>query len=108
MTIVHFITHPEVAIDATIPVPDWPLSPVGIRRMQAAAQRPCAVTVRSVFSSGERKALDATNILADHLGLSAIARTTVQRPAICRKTNSRPRWTNSLLDLSRTSRNQKG
>ena len=36
MTIVHFITHPEVVIDPTIPVPDWPLSPVGIRRMQAA------------------------------------------------------------------------
>jgi broad specificity phosphatase PhoE len=72
MTIVHFITHPEVAIDPTIPVPDWPLSPVGIRRMQAAVQRPWVVAVRSVFCSAERKAVDAANILAEHRRLSAI------------------------------------
>jgi broad specificity phosphatase PhoE len=69
MTIVHFITHPEVVIDPTIPVPDWPLSPVGIRRMQAAIRRPWVASVRSVFSSSERKAVDAANILTEHLGL---------------------------------------
>ena len=64
MTIVHFITHPEVVIDPTIPVPGWPL-----RRMQAAIRRPWVASVRSTFSSSERKAADAANILAEHLGL---------------------------------------
>jgi broad specificity phosphatase PhoE len=72
MTIVHFITHPEVVIDPIIPVPDWPLSPVGIRRMQLAVQRPWVATARSLFSSAERKASDAANILAEHLGLRAV------------------------------------
>jgi broad specificity phosphatase PhoE len=72
MTILHFITHPEVAIDATIPVPDWPLSPFGIRRMQAAAQRPWVASVRSLFSSAERKAMDAAAVLSEHLKLTAI------------------------------------
>jgi broad specificity phosphatase PhoE len=69
VALVHFITHPEVVIDPTIPVPDWPLSPVGIRRMLAAIRRPWVASVRSVFSSSERKAVDAANILAEHLGL---------------------------------------
>jgi broad specificity phosphatase PhoE len=70
MTIVHFITHPEVAIDPDIPVPDWPLSPVGTRRMRAAVRRPWMATVRSVFSSGERKAMDAAAVLASRLRLN--------------------------------------
>ena len=72
MTVVHFITHPEVIIDPDIPVPDWPLSPVGIRRMQAAIQRPFVAGVRFVFSSSERKAINAASILAEHLGLKPI------------------------------------
>ena len=64
MAIVHFITHPEVSIDAAVPVPDWPLSPVGRRRMQAAMRRPWLAGVRSVFCSAERKATDAAGIVA--------------------------------------------
>ena len=70
MTSIHFITHPEVIIDPTIPVPDWQLSPVGIQRMQAAMRRPWMASVRSIFSSTERKAMDAAKILGEHLGLS--------------------------------------
>ena len=69
MRIVHFITHPEVVIDPAIPVPEWPLSPVGIRRMQAALHRPWMASVLSVFCSTERKALDAANVLAGHLAI---------------------------------------
>ena len=29
MPVVFFITHPDVAIDPTIPVPDWPLNARG-------------------------------------------------------------------------------
>jgi broad specificity phosphatase PhoE len=69
MVIVYFITHPEVSIDAAVPVPDWPLSPVGSRRMQAAMGRPWLAGVRSVFCSAERKAMDAAGIAANYLGL---------------------------------------
>lgn len=72
MTAVHFITHPEVLIDPAVPVPDWPLSSVGRQRMRAALEQPWLRHVRSVFSSAERKARDAADILAGHLGLSAV------------------------------------
>jgi broad specificity phosphatase PhoE len=69
MTVVHFITHPEVTIDPDIPVIAWQLSPTGRRRMTAALQRPWIAMIGSVFCSSERKAADAAGILANHLGL---------------------------------------
>ncbi len=72
MTVVHFMTHPEVTIDPVVPITDWPLSPVGIRRVRAATQRPWIAMIGSVFCSSERKAMDAAGILANHLGLTAI------------------------------------
>jgi broad specificity phosphatase PhoE len=72
MSIVHFVTHPDVVIDPAIPVRDWPLSPVGVHRMQAAVRQPWVASVRSVFSSAERKAMDAVSVLAGHLGLNPV------------------------------------
>ena len=72
MSIVHFITHPEVTIDPAVPVPDWTLSPVGTRRMQLAMTRWWPGGVRAVFSSAERKARDAADIMAGHLQLSPV------------------------------------
>ena len=69
MAAVFFITHPDVAIDPTIPVPDWPLNARGRARMQAMAASPWASGVRHIFSSSERKARDAAQLLADGLGL---------------------------------------
>lgn len=70
MTIVHVITHPEVAIDPAIPVPDWRLSDRGRARMQRLLERPWVGGIAAVFSSAERKARDAAAILADHRGLA--------------------------------------
>jgi len=70
MTIVHFITHPEVAIDPAVPVPDWPLSQRGRQRLRAAIERPWLTGVRAVFSSAERKAREAADILARPFGLT--------------------------------------
>lgn len=70
MPILHFITHPEVVIDPSVPVPDWPLSPEGIRRMGLALEQPWMSQLGSVFSSTERKAMDAAQLVADRLGLS--------------------------------------
>jgi broad specificity phosphatase PhoE len=72
MSIIHFITHPEVMIDPAVPIPDWSLSPVGIRRMRLAVERPWLTGVQSVFSSAERKAMDAAGLLAEKLGLRLV------------------------------------
>lgn len=72
MRIVHFITHPEVVIDPLVPVTDWPLSAVGLRRVGAMLARPWLATVRAVFSSAERKALDMAHMVGDHLGVAPV------------------------------------
>lgn len=67
----YFISHPNVQISAEVPVPQWPLSELGRRRMQAALKQQEAWlgSIRAVYSSAERKALDSAEILAGHLGL---------------------------------------
>jgi broad specificity phosphatase PhoE len=72
MTIAYFVTHPEVVIDPSVPVPEWPLSSQGIRRMMLMLEQPWVGGVRAVFTSSERKALDAAQILAHHLSLSPV------------------------------------
>jgi len=69
MGIVHFITHPEVVIDPAIPVPQWPLSAEGKRRMGLMLRQSWVAGIRAIFSSSERKAMDGAEILAGHLAL---------------------------------------
>jgi len=64
-----FITHPEVVIDPAVPVPQWPLSPLGRRRMERFADDPVLRTIRSLYSSTERKAMDGAAILSARLGV---------------------------------------
>jgi len=66
---VFFITHPDVWIDPRVPVPEWPLDERGQARMRALATRRWVQGVRSICASGERKARDAAQLLADGLGL---------------------------------------
>ena len=85
MSTVYFITHPDVAIDPSVPVADWPLNERGRSRMYAMTARLWARGVDRVFASSERKARDAAQILADGLGLagySVIANPRRKRP-IC-------------------------
>ena len=70
MPTIFFITHPDVVIDPSVPVPDWPLSERGQARMRAMIAHPWARGVRRIFASNERKARDGAQILADGLGLS--------------------------------------
>ncbi|MBM6593787.1 histidine phosphatase family protein [Microvirga pudoricolor] len=65
-----FLTHPEVVIDPAVPVPDWPLSETGLRRMEAFARTLEGSGVTAVHASRERKALDGAEIVAGHLGLA--------------------------------------
>ena len=70
MPAVFFVTHPDVAIDPSVPVPDWPLNERGRARMRAMTAHPWAKGVCHIFASGERKARDGAQMLADGLGLS--------------------------------------
>jgi broad specificity phosphatase PhoE len=69
MAIVHFITHPQVVIDPDLPVPQWPLSAEGKRRMRLMLCQPWVSGIRAIFSSPERKAMDGAEILAGYLVL---------------------------------------
>lgn len=58
-----FVTHPEVAIDPLVQVPDWGLSAKGWRRSTLMGVRPWARGLATVFSSAERKARETAAAL---------------------------------------------
>ena len=64
-----YITHPQVQIDAAVPVPQWGLSPLGQERAQRAASHPWAARLGRVLSSEETKARETAEILAGASGL---------------------------------------
>ncbi len=66
---VWFVTHPAVVIDPAVPVPDWPLTEAGRARMRAALDLPWTRGLAAIWSSTERKAIDAAEILAAGTGL---------------------------------------
>ncbi|HEY1751996.1 MAG TPA: histidine phosphatase family protein [Caulobacteraceae bacterium] len=64
-----FITHPEVEIDAAIPVTRWRLSERGVQRMAAFVTCDVVAGVGEVWASGETKAIQAAELLATRFGL---------------------------------------
>jgi broad specificity phosphatase PhoE len=68
MTLVYFITHPNVVIDPKVPVPRWRLSLRGQRRMMRLLAQPWIERLGAVYCSTEQKAIDGAEILAGHLG----------------------------------------
>jgi broad specificity phosphatase PhoE len=71
LTALFFITHPEVVIDPAVPVPDWPLSAIGRRRMERFCESRTARCLAAVVSSAERKARDGADIIAERLSIPA-------------------------------------
>jgi broad specificity phosphatase PhoE len=65
-----FITHPQVAVDADVPVTEWSLSSAGRARMEEFATRLAGRDVRTLFCSRERKASEAAGILGERLNLA--------------------------------------
>ncbi|AXE64248.1 phosphoglycerate mutase family protein [Hyphomonas polymorpha PS728] len=61
-----FITHPEVLLDPAVPVERWHLSPKGAGRMQAFAASEIMSRVKTIWASGETKAVEAAAILGRH------------------------------------------
>lgn len=71
MATVLFVTHPEVRVDPSVPVPRWGLSEAGRARMTTFARSPAVMGVRAIWSSAETKAVEAAVILAEALDLTA-------------------------------------
>jgi broad specificity phosphatase PhoE len=69
MSLLIFVTHPEVVIDPQAPVPEWPLNEIGRARMERFAETLAGKTVSAVYASTERKARDGAEIVAKRLGL---------------------------------------
>jgi len=69
MTTIYLITHPEVVVDPSIPVPQWPLSERGRERMRALLGKAWVGEIASIYCSTEQKAVDGAAILAEHLSL---------------------------------------
>ena len=74
MPILYYVTHPQVQIDAAVPVPEWGLSDIGRARAVAMLDQPWVGSIRRIVSSGERKAIETGEILARHLGLAVEVR----------------------------------
>lgn len=66
----YFLTHPDVVIDPTRPVPSWPLSARGRERMQRLVPAAWVRSLGAIWCSDEPKAIDAAEIMAEALGIS--------------------------------------
>jgi len=69
MRTLYFITHPNVVVSHDVPVPRWPLSELGKKRMRAGHAQPWLRDVTAVYCSTEQKAIDGAEILAQHRSL---------------------------------------
>ncbi|MCB0997316.1 MAG: histidine phosphatase family protein [Acidimicrobiales bacterium] len=69
MSLLRYITHRNVTIDPSIPVPEWGLSNEGRRRAHAMLDQPRTTSIARIVSSTETKAVETAEILATHLGL---------------------------------------
>lgn len=70
MPVIFFISHPEVVIDAKIPVPEWGLSPRGRERLAMMLAEPWIGGIGAVWSSLERKAIETAEPIAAQRGLT--------------------------------------
>lgn len=63
-----YVTHPQVRMDANVPVPLWGLSDIGRSRAEAFAASGVVPNGAMIFSSRERKALELAELLAEVAG----------------------------------------
>jgi broad specificity phosphatase PhoE len=69
MTLHLYLSHPQVKIDPTVPVPEWGLSDLGRARTEAMARQSWIRGFGRVVSSTETKAVETAGILAAALGI---------------------------------------
>jgi broad specificity phosphatase PhoE len=63
------VTHPEVVVDPSVPVPRWGLSSRGIARMRSFAGLPELAGLSAIWASTEAKAIEAAGLLGARWGL---------------------------------------
>jgi len=59
-----YITHPQVQMDPTVPVPRWSLSEKGRARAEAFARHSSIACIKRIVSSHETKARELAELLA--------------------------------------------
>jgi len=69
VAVFRYLTHPQVAIDPAVPVPQWGLSEVGRGRAEAFARSSLLAATTRVVASDEVKAKETAAIIAASLGL---------------------------------------
>jgi broad specificity phosphatase PhoE len=74
MTLIRYLTHPQVKIDPAIAVPSWGLSEVGRARTEAIAGTGRLSATTQIVSSGERKAIETAEIIAAKLNVDVEVR----------------------------------
>jgi broad specificity phosphatase PhoE len=74
VTVLRYITHPEVAVDPAVPITRWGLSAAGRRRAEALLDQPWVRTITRVVSSDETKALETAELLAERVGVTVEVR----------------------------------
>ena len=72
--VVRYLTHPQVNIDPSIPVPRWGLSEIGKARTEAVTASGLLTGTTQVISSGERKATETAEIIAAKMGVDVEVR----------------------------------
>lgn len=71
MASITMLTHADVVIDPSVPVPDWPLSERGRARHDRLSKSGALSNIRHLWCSSEHKARDAAEITGKALGLEA-------------------------------------
>jgi len=72
--VLYFISHPDVVIDPSVPITEWPLSARGRERMARCCDKPWVARLSALYASAERKALDGAGILSAATGLAVHVR----------------------------------
>jgi broad specificity phosphatase PhoE len=70
MAVLHYVSHPEVVVDPSTPVPAWRLSDRGRARLAALVEQPWVADVRGVVTSPERKAVETATAIAGRAGVA--------------------------------------
>jgi broad specificity phosphatase PhoE len=74
MPLLRYLTHPQVRIDPSVPVPQWGLSEVGRGRVAGLVGSGVLTATKTVVSSAERKAVETAEPIAAALGVKLIVR----------------------------------
>ncbi len=69
MSVLRYVSHPEVIIEPDVPVREWGLTEIGRSRVEAMCGQPWIDDIGHLISSGETKALEAAWIIARATGL---------------------------------------